>query len=124
MSDPRRVRCDECIAADPRQTLEIRERRRAAISSRKRALREWDEAHPGAAYDPAYFHREVLPRLKPIKLAQIMEAAGVSKGFALDIRRGRYSPHVSTWPALAKLVGAPQPQDPDRIEAEGTPSHE
>lgn len=32
MSDPRRVRCNECIAADPRQTSETRQRLGAAIS--------------------------------------------------------------------------------------------
>ncbi|MHB8246885.1 MAG: CRISPR-associated endonuclease Cas1 [Acidimicrobiales bacterium] len=38
VSNPRHVRCDACIAADPAQAPEIRGRRGAAIAARKRAL--------------------------------------------------------------------------------------
>jgi hypothetical protein len=99
------VRCEECIAKDPSQAPAIRANRGRAIAARKRALREWDEANPGVAYDPEYFRREVLPRLGRVKIAGIMEAAGISKGYASNVRAGKYIPHVSTWPALARLVG-------------------
>ena len=56
-------------------------------------------------YDPELFRREILPRLAAVKLMDIAEAAGCSKASALDIRRGKWTPHVSTWAALAKLVG-------------------
>lgn len=105
--DPSHVRCESCMTADPRQTPALRESRRRAITARKRALREWDEAHPRTVHDSDYFRREVLPRLATVKLSEIMAAAGISKGFASDIRRGRYQPHVSAWAALARLVGAP-----------------
>jgi transcriptional regulator with XRE-family HTH domain len=85
---------------------EIRGRRGAAIAARKRALSEWDKANPGAVYDPELFRREILPRLKTVKLTEIAEAAGCSKASASDIRRGKWTPHVSTWPALAALAGA------------------
>jgi CRISPR-associated endonuclease Cas1 len=98
-----RVRCDPCIAADPQQTPEVRGRRAAAIAARKRGLREWDEANPGQAFDPDYFGREILPKLATVKLADIMEAAGVSKSYASTIRSGRFTPHVSTWGVLAEL---------------------
>lgn len=100
VTDPVRVRCDACVDADPRQTPELRQRRAQTISSRKRAQREWDEANPGVAYDPDYFRREILPGLANVKLAEIMAAAGISKGYASHVRSGRYTPHVSTWPAL------------------------
>lgn len=94
-----------CIAADPAQTPEARGRRAAAISARKRALIEWDKANPGVAYDPALFTREILPRLKIVKLSEIASAAGCSKASASDIRRGKRTPHVSTWKALGELAG-------------------
>ena len=77
----------------------------AAISARKRALSEWDKANPGIVYDPELFQREILPRLASVKLMDIAEAAGCSKASASDIRRGKWAPHVSTWAALAGLVG-------------------
>jgi transcriptional regulator with XRE-family HTH domain len=39
-----------------------------------------------------------------VKLSEIAEAAGCSKAYASDIRRGKWTPHVSTWLGLAKLV--------------------
>jgi len=59
------VRCDACITADPAQTPEIRGRRAAAISARKRALIEWDRANPGVTYDPELFRREIQPDSEP-----------------------------------------------------------
>ncbi|MGP8163329.1 MAG: CRISPR-associated endonuclease Cas1, partial [Acidimicrobiales bacterium] len=103
VKNPRHVRCDECIAADPAQAPEIRGRRGAAIAARKRALSEWNRANPGALYDPELFRREILPRLQTVKLSEIAEAAGCSKASASDIRRGKWTPHVSTWSALADL---------------------
>jgi hypothetical protein len=66
-------------------------------------LSEWDKANPGTVYDPELFRREILPRLGAVPLAEIMEAAGCSKASASDYRRGRRTPHVSTWRALAEL---------------------
>jgi transcriptional regulator with XRE-family HTH domain len=105
VTNPRHVRCEACIAADPAQAPEIRGRRGAAIAARKRALSEWDKANPDTVYDPEQFRRDILPRLATVKLSEIAEAAGCSKAYASDIRRGKWTPHVSTWVALAKLVG-------------------
>ena len=104
VTNPRHVRCDACIAADPAQAPEIRGRRGAAIAARKRAFAEWDKANPDVSYDPELFRRENLPRLALVKLSEIAEAAGCSKAYASDIRRGKWVPHVSTWPALVALV--------------------
>jgi CRISPR-associated endonuclease Cas1 len=103
VTDARHIRCDACIAADPRQTPEVRSRRGKAIAARKRALREWDVANPGVDYDPDYFRREILPGLQGVRLADIMAAAGISKGYASNVRAGKYTPHVSTWSALSDL---------------------
>jgi len=104
VTNPRHVRCEACIAADPAQAPEIRGRRGAAIAARKRALADWDKANPGPVYDPEMFRREILPRLRTVPLAEIVKAAGCSKASASDIRRGKWAPHVSTWGHLAELV--------------------
>ena len=106
VTNPRHVRCEACIDADPTSTAEIRGRRGAAIAARKRALTEWDRANTGRVYDPELFRREILPKLGTVPLAEIMEAAGCSKASASDIRRGKRTPHMSTSKALGKLVGA------------------
>ena len=105
VTNPRHVRCDACIAADPAQAPEVRGRRGAAIATRKRALSEWDKANPGAVYDPEMFRQEILPKLATVKLREIVEATGLSKGYASTIRAGKFTPHVSTWSALGELVG-------------------
>jgi len=84
----------------------VRGRRGAAIAAQKRALREWEEAHPAVAYDPEYFRQELLPRLGSVKLSEIMAAAACSKAYASEIRRGIWTPHVSTWAALDVLAGS------------------
>jgi hypothetical protein len=104
VTNPRHVRCDACIAADPAQAPEIRGRRGAAIAARKRALSGWDKANPGMVRDPELFRRDILPRLGTAPLSEIAEAAGCSKASASDIRRGKWTPHVSTWGALGRLV--------------------
>lgn len=104
VTNSRHVRCNGCIDADPGQAPAVRGVRGAAISARKRALRDWDEANPGLKYDPDYFAREILPGLAEVKLADIMEAAGVSKSYASTIRSEKFTPHLSTWGALAALV--------------------
>jgi hypothetical protein len=105
VTNPRHVRCEACIDADPAPSPEIRGRRGAAIAARKRALTEWDKVNPDTVYDPELFRREILPKLGTVPLAEIMAAAGCSKASASDYRRGKRTPHVSTWMALAELVG-------------------
>jgi hypothetical protein len=105
VTNHRHVRCEACISADPAHSPEIRGRRGVAIAARKRALTEWDRTNPGAVYDPELFRRDILPRLRTVPLAEIMEAAGCSKASASDYRRGKRTPHVSTWGALGELVG-------------------
>jgi hypothetical protein len=67
-------------------------------------LSQWDRANPGTVYDTELFRREILPRLGTVKLSEIAEAARCSKAYASDIRRGKWTPHVSTWAALAELA--------------------
>ncbi len=119
VTNSRHVRCETCIAADPAQSPEIRGRRGAAIAARKRALTAWERANPGTVHDPEMFRRDILPRLATVKLSEIVEAIGCSKASASDVRRGKRTPHVSTWPALAELEGVKltaRPADTDAVE--------
>jgi hypothetical protein len=47
-----------------------------------------------------------LPRLPTVPLKEIAEAAGCSKASASDIRRGKRTPHLSTWAALGRACRA------------------
>ena len=64
---------------------------------RDRLGRWWDKANPGAVHDSELFRRDILSRLATIKLSEIAEAVACSKASASDIRRGKWTPHVSTW---------------------------
>ena len=105
MANPRHIRCEECNSTDPRQAPGVRASRGRAISARKRALREHADAGLPEHCDRDWYRREVLPLLTDHRLAEIMAAAGCSKGYASTIRKGTYVPHVSAWPALAELAG-------------------
>jgi len=43
------------------------------------------------------FRREILPGLASVKPADIMAAAGILKGYASNVRAGKFTPHVLTW---------------------------
>lgn len=105
VANARHIRCEACIAKDPRQASAVRANRGRAIAARKRALRERADARLPEYCDRDWYREEVLPRLAEVKLAEIMAATGCSKGYASTIRKGTYVPHISTWPALAKLAG-------------------
>ena len=89
----------------PLESSEARSRRGAAIASRKRAFKDWEESNPEISFDPDYFRREILPGLTTVKLSEIMKTAGISKSFASRVRSGHFEPHRSTWGDLAGLVG-------------------
>jgi len=70
-----------------------------------RPLAEWEYANPGTVHDPGWFRRDVLLRLASVKFSEIVEAAGLLEGVASDIKRGKWTPNVSTWPALVGVLG-------------------
>jgi hypothetical protein len=41
-----------------------------------------------------------------MKLSEIAAAAGCSKAYASDIRRRKWTPHVSTWASLSGIESA------------------
>jgi CRISPR-associated protein Cas1 len=107
VTDPRRVLCDACAAAKG-HTPAVRQSRGRAIAARKALLKASAEGL-GFPADKDWYRRHILPRLASHKLSELMEC-GISKGYASYIRSGQYVPHVSTWPALARLVGLELPE--------------
>ncbi len=96
--------CEPCQTGPGHTAAVRRQTRGRPIAARKRALKERVEAL-GTDVDPVIYREHIWPRLKAMKLADIMEATGYSKGHCSTIRRGAWAPHVSTWLALAVLVG-------------------
>jgi hypothetical protein len=103
VTNPRHALCGTCQAVAG-HTAAVRQTRGRAIAARKRALKDRVAAF-GADVDPAIYRQRILPKLGAVKLADLMEATGYSKGHCSTIRAGKSTPHVSTWPALAGLVG-------------------
>ena len=103
VTNPRHVLCETCQAGAG-HTTQVRQTRGRAIAARKRSLKERVAAF-GTDIDPTIYRKHIWPKLADVKLIDIMEATGYSKGYCSTIRSGRWAPHVSTWPALANLVG-------------------
>lgn len=103
VDNPRHVLCPHCQAGTG-HTPAVRQTRGRAIAARKRAQKERIDTF-GADIDPDLYRREILPRLGIVKLSEIMRATAYSKGHCSTIRSGKFVPHVSTWPDLARLVG-------------------
>ncbi len=88
-------RCSDCgfapIAADTTGA----DRQRSVMMRRQRTNRDWR----GSA-DARDFRRDILPGLQGMTLRRIMEATGLSKRFASQIRNGLAVPHRRHWDAL------------------------
>lgn len=103
VSNPRHVLCLACQERSG-HTAAVRQTRGRAIAARKRALAELEVSF-GADVDPAIYREHIWPKLQAVKLSALMEATGYSKGYCSALRAGKWAPKVSTWPALATLVG-------------------
>jgi hypothetical protein len=53
-------------------------------------LAEWEQANPETTYDLELFRRDILPRLAGVKLSEIVEATGLSKSYASQVRAGKF----------------------------------
>ena len=76
------------------------------MMERQRTNRDWS----GDDADGIDFRRDILPGLQGVMLRRIMEATGLSKRFASQIRNGLAVPHRRHWPSLATLLSARQPR--------------
>jgi hypothetical protein len=120
----RHVLCPEC-QEKAGHTSAVRQSRGRAIAARKALLKASAEGL-GFPADKEWYRANVLPRLAGHKLSELMEC-GISKGYASYIRAGKFVPHVSTWPALARLTGVELPNGvsaPEPRRGSGmSPSH-
>jgi CRISPR-associated endonuclease Cas1 len=95
-------RCSDCgftpITTDTVGT----DRQRATMMKRQRTNRGWR-----GPVDDRDFRRDILPGLQGVTLRRIMEATGLSKRFASQIRSGLAVPHRRHWPSLMQLISAP-----------------
>ena len=108
VANPRHVLCQACQERAG-HTQAVRQSRGRAIAARKQELKARAAAF-GSDVGPDFYREQIWPKLRDFKLSDIMAATGYSKGHCSTIRAGTWTPNVSTWPALAKLVGAPVPQ--------------
>ncbi len=117
VTNPRRVRCDACMSADPRQRPGLRRSRAQAISARRQAEAGWSRKHhPGIVVDRRWAVEELRPALAEVKLSAIIEATGVAKSTASGWRSGRHLPHPMHWQALTELAGVPLPAGVTLVE--------
>jgi hypothetical protein len=91
-------RCKQCGFAPVVADGDGDDRQRGVMMQRQRANREWT----GFSQDRD-FKRDILPGLQAVTLRRIMEATGLSKRFASQIRNGLAMPHARHWEALSEL---------------------
>jgi hypothetical protein len=85
---------------DPAHGDKAAARRGKTNVTRKRQVREWDEAH-GKLVDLSAFEREILPVIQNVPLSRLQRATGLSLRYVSLIRRGERTPHPRHWQALA-----------------------
>jgi hypothetical protein len=69
------------------------------MMERQRTNRDWE-----GEVDDRNFRRDILPGLQGVTLRRIMEATGLSKRFASQLRNGHAVPHRRHWDALLILA--------------------
>jgi CRISPR-associated endonuclease Cas1 len=110
VTNPRHVRCEQCIGADPRQTPTLRQSRGRAISGRRQRKAEWAKASgSGTPVDPAWLIEVLRPALAGVTLRRVIEACSVTKSTASNWRTGRTNPHPMHWRVLAQVAGVRLP---------------
>lgn len=65
----------------------------------------WDSSKQPAWLTQEFYRDNIQPKLSQLKSPPIQKAIGVSRPFAVDIRKGRRIPHPRHWVKLAVLVG-------------------
>ena len=69
--------------------------------------KEWEVAHQGEVFDPAWFREHVLPGIGTLSLGTIAKATGMSTSAASKIRSGQRVPHPRHWEPLAAICVGP-----------------
>ena len=95
-------RCKDCGFVPVAMDDAGADRQRVGAMAQARANRDWS-----GPVDDRDFKRDILPGLQGVTLRRIIEATGLSKRFASQIRNGLAIPHRRHWAALASLVSSP-----------------
>ena len=85
-------------------TAEAEASRSATQREHFRARRSWKPSDQPAWLNAEAYAKEIQPRLLGLTNSAIIEALGVTKYYAIQIRHGRRRPHPRHWQALAKLA--------------------
>lgn len=109
VANARRLRCDACIEADPRETPALRANRARAISARRQREAKWAAINDGAPVSPEWAAEVLRPALAAVKLSAVVEACGVTKSTASSWRNGKTAPHPMHIAALSRLAGVDMP---------------
>jgi CRISPR-associated endonuclease Cas1 len=91
------LRAEQRDPAHGGRAAEIRGRKNAAHQAEVRA---WNGERP----DPEVFRAEILPGLRRARIADLVEATGLSEHYCSLIRLGKTIPHPRHWDALRAVV--------------------
>jgi CRISPR-associated protein Cas1 len=85
---------------DPGHGGHAAELRGSKNAAHQRAIRAWVGDRP----DPQLFSEEILPHLRRISLAKLVDATGLSRHYCSLIRLGKRTPHPRHWGALRAMI--------------------
>jgi hypothetical protein len=88
-------------------TPENETRRAETMRRHVAAIRTWKPSDLPEWLTEKTYREQIQPRLATVTIRAIMEALGVSKPYAADIRSGKKVPHQRHWRRLADLSGVP-----------------
>ena len=104
------LRAEQRDPAHGGHAAEIRGRKNAEHQA---AVRAWTGERP----EPAVFEAEILPELRRVPIAELVEASGLSEHYCSLIRLGKKVPHPRHWDALRSSTETEgtrnQPSTPD-----------
>ncbi len=95
----------------PAHTPKAQASRSEANARQREEQRRWSAAAASDRLDPAWFQREILPKLATFSLPAIAKATGASTTAASQWRSGKRVPHRRHWAAMCQLVGIYQALD-------------
>jgi CRISPR-associated endonuclease Cas1 len=87
------------------QAPEARARRVAAFRRTSIEQAKWDSSQQPGWLTEEFYRANIQPKLSKLKSPPIQKATGVSRPYAVDIRKGRRTPHPRYWIKLAELTG-------------------
>ena len=69
-----------------------------------KAIQEWSASEQPSWLTAKFYAEKMQPRIAPLSSRAIARDLGVSRGYAIEVRRGRV-PHPRHWMVLARMIG-------------------